>query len=558
MSTAYEFGKLIKQADETWAQRAYKNTGRALSQFGSDYMNYMGQNLRGAGNAIASGASAAGNAIADGASVAGNAIADGASAVGRGLSAANDAVGLATGVQVPTLNDFGYYAQRTPVAKGLGALKDLVVAGGQTGGGLVSEGVRRAGNAVDAFTDPTNVDAPFAAAGTELLGGKEPPKPAPTEQPGMLGQASDWVKNNPGYAALGAGGLGLGAYGLYNMLNGKKKRTKASSVSGRDRVLNKAGFYVPAGSVSSGLSSDMAGLISATSAAKKKKKPKAKYDSALDILHQRVGEKSRSNSDDIDPGDLDLNVKSAYKFGAAIKRATMLGDFANGLSTSWNNASRVFKGGTGAIAGGIGAAGAGLAGGAMQGANAVGGLFGAQPFSNETIDTAHGVADHYANMGSAYGKDLAQGLGLGEHGLAGTTMDNPSAGDDYIKQVQQQPGVTDEARRISNMGMATADLAAKAAPAAAIGGGIQMASNLASGAPLTTGISSFSPAAPAASATAPAAQTAGTLAKATQKVTGVAKNLNSTSNPLGWGTGAGINAARTYQNYQPATALAGK
>ena len=243
---------------------------------------------------------------------------------------------------------------------------------------------------------------------------------------------------------------------------------------------------------------------------------------------------------------------SPYAFGCSLrahmKSAGMFGDIADGLSTSWNNASRVFKGGTGAIAGGLGAAGAGLAAGGMEGANAIGGVFGQKPFSDTAINTAYGAADHYANMGSEYGKDFAQGLGMGSNGMAGTLQNNPAAGDNYMKHVQQLPGVTNDARRISSTAMNVQDFAAKAAPAAALGGTIQAASNVATGAPMMSGVASTAPAAPAATAaTAPLS----TAAKATKGVARMAKNMNSTSNPIGWGTAATANAVRGYEHYNP-------
>jgi hypothetical protein len=243
-----------------------------------------------------------------------------------------------------------------------------------------------------------------------------------------------------------------------------------------------------------------------------------------------------------------------YAFGQHVhqqmKTAGMLGNMVDGLSNSWNNASRVFKGGTGAIAGGLGAAGAGLAGGAMQGANAVGGVFGAKPFSDTSVNTAYGTAGHFANAAKGYGQDLAQGLGLGPQGLAGTTMNNPSAGDAYVQKVQNMPGVTDDARRLSAAGMTAADFASKAAPAAAIGGGIQMASNLAAGAPVTAGISSASPAAVAKPVASNMAS------RAAQKTLGVAKGMNSSSNPIGAGVNASIAAARAGEHYKPQPIMA--
>jgi hypothetical protein len=242
-----------------------------------------------------------------------------------------------------------------------------------------------------------------------------------------------------------------------------------------------------------------------------------------------------------------LSRRSSQPIQTRVKDASTLGDFANGLSTSWNNASRVFKGGTGAIAGGIGTVGAGLAAGGMQGANAVGGLFGKQPFSNETVNTAYGVADHYANMGSQYGKDFAQGVGLGEHGLAGTTMNNPSSGDQYVKQVQQLPGVTDDARRVSDMALNTADFAAKAAPAAALGGTAKIVGNYATGAPLLSGVASTAPT--AAATASPAAATG--ASRALQTASQFGNKLNSTGNPVGWSAAAIPNAMRAYENSRP-------
>lgn len=139
----------------------------------------------------------------------------------------------------------------------------------------------------------------------------------------------------------------------------------------------------------------------------------------------------------------------------------------------WNNSARAFKGMTGAVGGTIGAAGAGLAAGGMQGANAVGGLFGKQPFSNETINTAHGVADHYANVGSAYGQDFANSVGLGSQGLAGTTQGG-SLGDDAWHHIENQPGVTQNAKQISQIGRNTLNTASNIAPAAALAGASRM------------------------------------------------------------------------------------
>lgn len=148
-------------------------------------------------------------------------------------------------------------------------------------------------------------------------------------------------------------------------------------------------------------------------------------------------------------------------------------NLATGLNQSWNNGARAFKGMTGAVAGGLGAAGAGLAGGGMQAANAVGGLVGKQPFSNEAVNTAYGAADHYANVGSAYGKDFANSMGLGHEGLAGTT-NNHSYGDEAWKHLEHAPGVTNTARGVSQMGRTALQTASNLAPAAAIGTAAKM------------------------------------------------------------------------------------
>jgi hypothetical protein len=136
----------------------------------------------------------------------------------------------------------------------------------------------------------------------------------------------------------------------------------------------------------------------------------------------------------------------------------------------WDNSARAFKGMTGATAGAIGAGTAGLAAGGMQGINAIGGAFGQKPvFSDETINTAHNTADTYANIGSAYGQDFANSMGMGAQGLAGTAQSG-SQGDAAWKNLLQQPGVSDGARDFSNRAFNVVDTAAKIAPAAAIGG----------------------------------------------------------------------------------------
>lgn len=315
------------------------------------------------------------------------------------------------------------------------------------------------------------------------------------------------------------------------------------------------------------LSPDMvaAGNLGTVTPPKRKKKKKSPFDEHRDTLDRAEKEYNdvEQQVNDIDKHTPKLpkqqpenpSAKSAaYVFGAAVqqefnnaKQAGTLGDFANGLSTSWNNASRVFKGGTGAIAGGLGAVGAGLAAGGMQGVNAAGGLFGKQPFSNEAVNTAYGVADHYANAGGEYGKDFAQGLGLGEHGLAGTTMNNPSYGDQYVRNLQNDPAVSDDARRISDMALNTADFASKAAPAAALGGTAKILGNYATGAPLMSGVASTAPTA----AAAPAATAATGTSRALQTASNLGSKLNSTGNPVGWSAAAIPNAMRAYENSRP-------
>ena len=220
-----------------------------------------------------------------------------------------------------------------------------------------------------------------------------------------------------------------------------------------------------------------------------------------------------------------------------------LGSVLDGLSSSWANAARFAKGGLGSAAGAIGSGAAGLAAGGMQAANAVGGAFGAQPFSDEAIETAYGTADHYADVGSAYGEDFATSLGLGRNGLAGTAMGGQGYGDRAFGHVMDMPGVSEEARAVGKTGMAGLDLASKAFPAAAIGAGVQIASNAATGAPLLAGLTSSSP---AAGGTVPSAG----LRRAVHKAAGVGAKLNSTSNPLGAGVGIGLNAGRAYEGAQ--------
>lgn len=209
-----------------------------------------------------------------------------------------------------------------------------------------------------------------------------------------------------------------------------------------------------------------------------------------------------------------------FEFGQAVagfmKKADMLGDAGNLLGQSWNNSARVFKGMTGGAAGALGAAGAGIAGGGMQAANAVGGMFGKQPFSNEAIDTAYGAADRYADVGSAYGKDLVNSLGMGPQGMAGTLQPG-SHGDQAWQNLTNAPGVTPGARQFSNRAFNVVDTAATMAPAAAIGTGAKM-------------LSAAGKAAPAASAIGRAGQA---TARVAAPVAAGASKLTSSSNPAG-------------------------
>lgn len=175
-----------------------------------------------------------------------------------------------------------------------------------------------------------------------------------------------------------------------------------------------------------------------------------------------------------------VKLAAAPRRRIAVKRADMfqnLRSFGNNAATvlnqSWNNGAKAFKGMTGGLGGAIGSAGAGLAAGGMQGANAVGSMFGKQPFSNEAIDTAYGTADHYANVGSAYGQDFMNSMGMGSQGLAGTT-DSSSLGDAAWKNIEHIPGVTDTARGVSQMGRGAFQTTANLAPAAAIGTAAKM------------------------------------------------------------------------------------
>jgi hypothetical protein len=137
------------------------------------------------------------------------------------------------------------------------------------------------------------------------------------------------------------------------------------------------------------------------------------------------------------------------------------------------NSARTFKGMTGAVGAGLGAVGAGIGTGGMLIGNAAGSLVGQQPFSNEAINTTAGVASNYANIAKGYGQDVAQSMGLGSQGMAGTTQTG-SAGDAAWKNLIQQPGVSQGAKDFSNRAFNVVDAAATIAPAAAIGGAGQV------------------------------------------------------------------------------------
>jgi hypothetical protein len=230
-----------------------------------------------------------------------------------------------------------------------------------------------------------------------------------------------------------------------------------------------------------------------------------------------------------------------FEFGRTVKRAGMWNDLGQGLTTSWNNGSRAFKGLTGGIGATVGAAGSNLAGYGMQGYNAAaGGLasagnavnsaFGGDPnkfkpgmFRQEDIAGAHNAAGMMREVGNGYGQDLMQSMGVGNMGgmnLGSVHDENKSYGDQawqnmLNKNKDLMPKSTAEFSQGAN---GVLDFAAKTAPAAAIGSTIQ---------------------------TATAAGTGATAAhKVVQHGANAAKTLSSTSNPVGWGVGAGIDVAR--------------
>jgi hypothetical protein len=157
------------------------------------------------------------------------------------------------------------------------------------------------------------------------------------------------------------------------------------------------------------------------------------------------------------------------QLGGRMKSAGVLDNASTLGSQMWNNGARTFKGMTGAVGAGLGAAGAGIGAGGMLIGNAAGSLVGQQPFSNEAVNTVAGTAGNYANVARGYGQDLANSLGLGAQGLAGTHQAG-SAGDAAWKTVEQQPGVSQGARDFSDRAFNIVDTAATIAPAAAIGG----------------------------------------------------------------------------------------
>ena len=238
-----------------------------------------------------------------------------------------------------------------------------------------------------------------------------------------------------------------------------------------------------------------------------------------------------------------------FEFGRTVKHAGMWNDLGQGVMTSWNNGSRAFKGLTGGIGATVGAAGSNLAGYGMQGYNAAaGGLagagnavnsaFGGDPnkfkpglFRQEDITGAHNAAGMMREVGSGYGQDLMQSMGVGNMGgmNLGSVQDaNKSYGDQAWQNMLNQnknlmPKSTAEFSQGANNVL---DFAAKTAPAAAIGSTIQAATTIGN------------------SATA--------AGKALEQGGATAKSLLSTSNPVGWTAGATLDVARRgAQHMQP-------
>ena len=178
-----------------------------------------------------------------------------------------------------------------------------------------------------------------------------------------------------------------------------------------------------------------------------------------------------------------------FEFGQAVggfmKKADMLGDAGNLLGQSWNNSARTFKGMTAGLGAAYGSGLANMAGGGMQAANAVGGLFGQQPFSKETVNTAYGVGNQYGRVANAYGKDVVNSLGMGSQGLAGT-LEHGSHGDQAWQNLANAPGVSPAARQFSNRAFNVVDTAANLAPASAIGTGSKMLSTVGNAGPAAT------------------------------------------------------------------------
>lgn len=209
-----------------------------------------------------------------------------------------------------------------------------------------------------------------------------------------------------------------------------------------------------------------------------------------------------------------------FVFGQAVgifmKKADMLSDAGNLLGQGWNNSARAFKGMTAGLGAAYGAGLANMVGGNMQAANTVGGLFGRQPFSKETVNTAFGTGKQYNRVANAYGKDLVNSMGMGSQGLAGTQLPG-SHGDQAWQNLANSPGVSPAARQFSNRAFNVVDTAAVMAPAAAIGTGSKMLS--------------------AAGNAGPAATTMGrvgqNVAQAAAPVAAVANKLTSSSNPAG-------------------------
>jgi hypothetical protein len=181
------------------------------------------------------------------------------------------------------------------------------------------------------------------------------------------------------------------------------------------------------------------------------------------------------------------------QLGGRMKAAGMLGDAYTLGGQMMNNSARMFKGMMGSTAGHAGGLLALGAGAGMQAANlpaqalnaigsGVNSLTGQQtvgkipqPFSQETVDTAHGTGNTLANIGAGYGRDVQKSLGFGGPNNGNSVLTSGSDGDAAWKNLLQQPGVSDGARDFSSRAFNVVDTASNLAPAAVIGTGAQQA-----------------------------------------------------------------------------------